>query len=63
MFLTKQQQGKGDVEPASSRVSQEEATQKLREAKGYSHRARQKLGGLTQLAEEVGLLVPRLRRA
>ena len=63
MFLAKQQQGMDDVVLASSRVSQEEAAQRLRKAKGASHRATQKLGGLTQLVEEAELLVPRLRRA
>ena len=62
MFLAEQQQGKGDVVCASSRVSQEEATQGLRKSKGASSRATQKLGALTQFAEEVELLVPGLRR-
>jgi len=38
-------------------MSQEEVAKRLRKAKGASCRAMQKLGGLTQLAEEVGLMV------
>ena len=48
---------------ASSILTQEEVVQRLREAKTGSHRATQRPGGLTQLAEEADLLVPGLRRA
>ena len=44
-------------------LRQEEAAQRLREAKGDSRRATHKLGGLTQLDEEAELLVSGLRRA
>ena len=53
----------GDAVPVSSSSSQEEAAQRLREAKTGSRRATERPGGLTQLAEEADLSVLGLCRA
>jgi len=61
LFLAEKQQGRADV-PASSSSGQEDAAQRLREAKTNSRKAMKRPGELMQLAKEVDLPVPGLRR-
>ncbi len=63
MFLAEKQQGRGDAVPVSSSSSQEEAAQRLKQAKTGSQRAMQRPRGLTQLTGAADLPVSGLRRA